>query len=87
MKYAWPVRTSVRLVQEPITNAKEQCARTGETLTQMIQRGLRLVLAEPRRKSGKKIIRIPTSSAAGGLCPGVCLDDSAALLDLTENRE
>ena len=69
-----------------MAKAKEESARTGETLTAMIERGLRLVLARSRRSSGRTIIRIPVSRAVGGLRPGVNLDDSAALLDIMEER-
>jgi hypothetical protein len=80
------MRTTVRLDPALMAKAKEESARTGETLTAMIERGLRLVLARPRRNRRKTITRIPMSRAAGGLRPGVNLDDSAALLDIMENR-
>ena len=81
------MRTTVRLHAALMAKAKQESARTGETLTAMIERGLRLVLARPRRNRRKNILRIPISRAAGGLRPGVNLDDSAALLDLMEKRE
>jgi len=81
------MRTTVRLDPALMAKAKEESARTGETLTAMIERGLRLVLARPRRSSRKTIFRLPISHATGGLRPGVNLDDSATLLDIMENRE
>jgi hypothetical protein len=69
-----------------MAKAKEESVRTGETLTAMIERGLRLVLAGSRRGRRRTIIRIPASRAAGGLRPGVNLDDSASLLDIMEER-
>jgi hypothetical protein len=81
------MRTTVRLDPALMAKAKEESARTGETLTAMIERGLRLVLARPLRNRRRTIIRIPVSRAAGGLRPGVNLDDSSALLDIIENRE
>lgn len=78
------MRTTVRLNPALVAKVKAESARTGETLTAMIERGLHLVLARPRGTRRKAII--PTSSAAGGLRPGVNLDDSAALLDIMENR-
>lgn len=81
------MRTTVRLDRALMARAKEESARTGETLTAMIERGLRLVLASPVRNQRKAIIRIPVSRSVGGLRPGVNLDDSAALLDILESRE
>jgi hypothetical protein len=81
------MRTTVRLDAALMAKAKEESARTGETLTSMIARGLRLVLARPRRNRRKTFIRIPISRAAGGLRPGVNLDDSASPLDLMEKGE
>ena len=80
------MRTTVRLDPELMAKAKEQSARTGETLTAMIERGLRLVLAASARSQSRTIVRIPASRAAGGLRPGVNLDDSAALVDIMEER-
>lgn len=80
------MRTTVRLDPALMAKAKEQSARTGETLTAMIERGLRLVLARTRQRRRRTIIHIPVSRATGGLRAGVSLDDSAALLDIMEKR-
>lgn len=81
------MRTTVRLNPALMAKAKEESARTGETLTSLIERGLRLVLARPNSDRRKTRIRIPESRAAGGLRPGVNLDDSAAILNIMENHE
>ena len=81
------MRTTVRLDPALMAKAKKESARTGETLTAMIERGLRLVLARPQQRRRKTVIRIPVSRATGGLRPGVNLDDSAALLDIMEKRD
>jgi hypothetical protein len=65
-----------------MAKAKEEAARRGETLTALIERGLRLALARSARPQHKVIIRIPVSTARGGTRPGVNLDNSAALLDV-----
>lgn len=80
------MRTTVRLDPILMAKAKRESSRTGETLTAMIERGLRLVLARPQRSRRRAIIRVPVSRAQGGVRAGVNLDDSAALLDLMENR-
>lgn len=80
------MRTTVRLDPALMAKAKEASARTGETLTAMIERGLRLVLAQLGQSRRRTIIRIPVSRAQGGLRAGVNLDDSAGVLDLMEKR-
>jgi len=81
------MRTTVRLDPALMAKAKEESARTGETLTAMIERGLRLVLARPLENRRRTVIRIPVSRAAGGLRPGVNLDDSASLAEILDGRE
>jgi hypothetical protein len=70
-----------------MAKAKEEASRRGETLTALIERGLRLVLARPAQPQPKVKIRIPVSAALGGTRPGVNLDNSAALLDLLEEGD
>jgi len=81
------MRTTVRLDPALMAQAKEEAARRGETLTALIERGLRLVLARPVWGQRKVRMRIPVSTARGGMRPGVDLDNSAALLDLLEDRD
>jgi len=81
------MRTTVRLDPALMARAKKESARTGETLTAMIERGLRLLLAKPYQRRPGEIIHIPVSRAKGGLRAGVNLDDSAAILDIMEKRE
>ncbi len=81
------MRTTVRLDPALMAKAKEEAARRGETLTALIERGLRLILARPVRQRRKPRIRIPVSTARGGTRPGVDLDNSAALLDILEERD
>jgi hypothetical protein len=81
------MRTTVRLDPALMAKAKEEAARRGETLTALIERGLRLVLARPARPGSKAAVRIPVSSARGGTRPGIDLDNSAVLLDVLEGRE
>jgi hypothetical protein len=80
------MRTTVRLDERLLVQAKREAARRGETLTALLERALRLVLA--KQPSGSKRVRVelPVSSATGGTLPGVDLDDSASLLDVLEGR-
>jgi hypothetical protein len=81
------MRTTVRLDPGLMAQAKKEAARRGESLTSLIERGLRLVLARPSNTQKKRRIDIPVSEATGGTLPGVNLDDSAALLDLMEQHD
>lgn len=66
--------------------AKAEAHRRGETVTALIERGLRLVLATGRGRSPAGRVRLPVSRATGGTQPGIDLDNSAALLDVLEGR-
>lgn len=82
------MRTTVRLSEGLLREAKAEAARRGETVTALIERGLRLVLAASGRPARRPKIVLPVSPAKGGkgTRPGVDLDDSAALLDIMEGR-
>jgi hypothetical protein len=78
------MRTTVRLDPDLLARAKERAARTGRTLTAVIEDALRAALAPGRgRKRGGRI-ELPTYGSGGAL-PGVDLDDTAALLDVMES--
>jgi hypothetical protein len=78
-------RTTVRLDDALLDQVKREAARRGQNVTTLIEQGLRLVLAErPRRRRGPYVL--PVSPQAGGMLPGVDLNDSADLLDILEGR-
>jgi hypothetical protein len=80
------MRTTVRLDDVLLEDAKREAAQRQVTLTSLIEKGLRLVMARPmRRPSGGKV-RIPVCRAGGGILPGVNLTDSADLLDRMEQK-
>ena len=79
------MRTTVRLEDALLEQAKREAARRGKTLTALIEQGLRLVLTEPRKRARPRV-KLPVCRLGGGVLPGVDLDDSSALLDLTEGR-
>ncbi len=80
------MRTTVRLDDNLLRQAKREALERGETLTSMIEQGLRLRLAGSRRGGRVKRAKLPVSKASGGTRPGVNLNDSASLLDLLEGR-
>lgn len=76
------MRVTIRLDHLLLREAKREAARSGLTLTAMIEEALRERLARaastPKPRSR---VRLPTFRGHG-LAPGVDLDDSAALSDL-----
>ena len=80
------MRTTVRLDDALLNQAKREALRRGETLTSLIESGLRLVLADTPRRRHRRQVQLPVSKAGGGTLPGVDLTDSAALLDILEGR-
>jgi hypothetical protein len=75
------MRTTVRLDEGLLTRAKAEARRRGETLTSLIERGLRLMLAGTHRPPPGGRVRLPVSRARGGTLSSVNLDDTSALLD------
>jgi hypothetical protein len=70
-----------------LARAKELAARTGRTLTAVIEDALRAALAQGRSRRRADKIALPTFGS-GGLRPGVDLDDTASLLDrMEEDRD
>jgi hypothetical protein len=80
------MRTTVRLDDVLLKRAKREARKRGETLTALIERGLRLVLAKPQKGRERRRVDLPICRAGGGTLPGVDLNDSAALLDIVEGR-
>jgi hypothetical protein len=72
--------TTVRLDDALLHEAKLEARRRGETLTSLMQQGLRLVLAN-RRKPTRSRRRLPVSSASGGVRPDVDISNTSDLLD------
>ena len=80
------MRTTVRLDEGLLREVKAEAARRGQTVTELIERGLRLVLAGGARGRRRTVVRLPVSRATGGTHPGVDLDDSSAVLDRIDGR-
>lgn len=79
-------RTTIRLDEQLLAEAKALAARTGRTLTALIQDSLRESLV---RRDGPRLrtrVQLPVFDGRG-LMEGVDLDDSSALLDLMEGRD
>ena len=79
------MRTTVRLDDDLLRQAKALAARTGRTLTAVIEDGLREALARYRRRQERPPVALNTFTGKG-LRPGVNLDDAADLLDILDGR-
>ena len=77
------MRTTVRLDDRLLAEARRTAARSGRTLTSLIDEGLRDVLARRAAREPTGPITLPTGGS-GGLQPGVSIDGYAALLDVME---
>jgi hypothetical protein len=65
-----PFRTTVRLEESLLEQARAEAARRNKTLTAMIEEGLRLTLANPRNPVRRKKAMLPVRRRGGGTMPG-----------------
>jgi hypothetical protein len=77
------MRTTIRLDDQLLKQAKEYAARSGKTLTAVIEDGLRAQFAMQKNSEERPPLQL-TIVSGNGLQPGVDLDDSASLLDLMD---
>ena len=78
------MRTTIRLDDRLLTEAKIYAAESGRTLTALLEDALRESLARRRQAGAREPVRLKTVKG-NGLHDGVDLDDSASLLDLMEH--
>ncbi len=77
------MRTTIRIDETLLQDAKHLAVRTGRSLTAVIEDALREALARQRAAAPRQPVEWVTVGGQG-LRPGVDLDDSASLLDLME---
>lgn len=77
------MRTTIRLDAQLLAEVKQLAARTGRTLTAVIEDALRQMLARGKMPGKRSRLKLPTFRGEG-LQPGVDLDDTAALLELMD---
>ncbi len=80
------MRTTIRMDDELLRRAKEHAARTGTTLTRVIEDAVRQLLARRRVNQVREPVRLPTFCGEG-LLPGIDLDDTAALVELMDESD
>jgi hypothetical protein len=80
------MRTTIRLDDQLLADAKRAATESGRSLTAFVEDALRETLARRRAVSTRKRVELRTFKG-GALLPGVDLDDSASLLDLMERPD
>jgi hypothetical protein len=78
------MRTTIRLDDDLLGEAKQLAARRGTTFTALVEDALRELLARPPAQATRDPADLPVFTGGSGFQPGVDLDDSAALLELME---
>lgn len=79
------LRTTIRLDQNLLREAKAYAAATDRTLTRLVEDALREALARRDAQAGRRRARLRTFKGRG-LQPGVNLDSNAALLDIMDGN-
>lgn len=77
------MRTTIRLADEILQQAKHYALQQGTTLTSVIREALVAYLARPAPVDAARVLELPTSGG-GGTLPGIDLDDSAQLYDVMD---
>ncbi len=78
------LRTTVRLEESLLEQAKAEAARRNTTVTALIEQGLYLVIKEGQKPKARKKIELPISTKGGGPLPGIDISNSADLLDIMD---
>lgn len=78
------MRTTIRLDEHLLAQAKQYAAASGKTLTAVLEDALREALARRKVTTRRKPVRLRTCDGTGVL-PRVDIDDSASLLELMES--
>jgi hypothetical protein len=80
------MRTTIRLDDDLLAEVKLLAARSGKTLTSVIEDALRETLSRQKQVAERKPVRLTTVSGQGPQ-PGVDLDDTASLLSIMEESD
>jgi plasmid stability protein len=79
------MRTTINIDDDLLAEAKQVAARTGRSLTAVVEDALRESLHR-RHQPVRRTVEL-TVFGEGGVQPGVDLDDSSALLELMEHDD
>jgi hypothetical protein len=72
------MRTTIRINDDLLKQAKKRAADEGRTLTSLVEDGLAFILVKPKT-SRRKRVDLPISKATGGVLPGIDLNRSSDL--------
>jgi len=78
------MRTTIRLDDQLLSEAKQHAAKTGRSLTALMEDALRTFLRMEQRSPSAHRLKLPTYNG-GGLQPGLDLDNSADLLTVMDD--
>jgi hypothetical protein len=79
-------RTTVRLNDGLLQEAKLEAARRGQTLTSLIEDSLRSAIKASQKPARKKRVRLARSNTKGGAYPGIDITNSASLYAIMEEK-
>ena len=77
------MRTTIRIDDTLLREAKQLAARTGKSLTALIEDALRESLQRQQAAAKREPVHLITTGG-NGLRPGIDLDDTASLLDVMD---
>jgi hypothetical protein len=81
------MQTTLRLDDELFREAKARAAAQGISLTRLVEGALREHLEKPAASPRRRRLRLPVSSATGGLALGFStLAEAVAAADLADDR-
>ena len=80
------MRTTVKLSDDLLKEAKQVALASGKTLTQVIEDSLRETFARRTRAANQPKVDLPVFRGSK-LLPGIDLDNSAALLEILDREE
>jgi hypothetical protein len=81
------MQTTLRLDDELYRQAKARAATLGMSLTKFLEEAVRERLHKPIHAPRRRRLRLPVSSAAGGLATGFStLEDAVAAANLADDR-
>lgn len=79
------MRTTIRLPDDLLRQAKARAATEGRTLNAVIEQAVRVWL-QPRSPAAERL-PIPVSTTLGGLLPGMNVDKTSELLDMLDAED
>jgi hypothetical protein len=76
-------RTTITIDENLLTDVKTEAARTGRTVSDVLADAFRQMVSRRSTSEPHKTVRLPVfpTDGAGGVQPGVNLDDNVALRD------